>query len=199
MHARESIAKCRGTPFSRTYLHHGLAALSPQMWSLWLPLLCCSCCCLHCGHSGGGGGGGGHGCGHCHSCSGSIGKSWKNNWGDWVKIWGWKGLWCVERQWLSELLWCGLCNHLPFSASWAGWCTHTKSCPTSPPPESHVVDYVWSWDLTCKNKITFLIRISFPVWITKITLSKRQLIHRSLPDECIHGVDDRYTPFPSFS
>jgi len=48
------------------------------------------------------------------------------------------------------------------------------------PTWSHVADHMWSWDLTCKNKITFLIRISFPVWITKITLSKRQLIHRSL-------------------
>ncbi len=73
------------------------------------------------------------------------------------------------------------------------------SCPTSPPPESHMADHMWSGNLTRKNKITFLIRISFSVWITKITSSKRQLIHRSLPDECKHGADDRYNPFPSFS
>src|SRR6266404_1041092 len=78
----------------------------------------------------------------------------------------------------------------------------TDSCPTSPPPESHVNDHVWSGNLTHKNKITFLIRISFSVWITKITLSKQQLIHRcqlSLPDECKRGADNRYAPFPSFS
>ncbi len=73
------------------------------------------------------------------------------------------------------------------------------SCPTSPPPESHMADHVWSGNLTRKNKITFLIRISFSVWITKITSSKRQLIHRSLPDECKRGADNRYAPFPSFS
>ncbi len=46
------------------------------------------------------------------------------------------------------------------------------------PPESHVTDHVWSGNLTRKNKITFLIRISrkVPVTACKADLSTKKKV-----------------------